>query len=220
MSRKGRSYKNKNGLPRGIHIRHGKYCSFVVYKGVKTHLGTFITLEEAIAAREVAKLSLPVDYKNCANCNTVFEVLQKQQRFCCPSCKGSYKYTTGKVTTQSQYDRISGNWLRYLSRLVYSAGRKRENLKREELLELLEEQNYKCAISGFPLTCDLKVGSKSWSNVSVDRIKAGGPYTKDNIQLVCRAVNSWRSDMPLELFIEVCKAVANKSKESQEVKDG
>lgn len=49
---------------------------------------------------------------------------------------------------------------------------------------------------------------------------AGGPYTIDNIQLVCRAVNSWRSDMPLELFIKVCKAVANNNQESLEVKDG
>lgn len=47
-----------------------------------------------------------------------------------------------------------------------------------------------------------------------------GPYTIDNIQLVCRAVNSWRSDMPLELFIKVCKAVANNNQESLEVKDG
>ena len=116
---------------------------------------------------------------------------------------------TGKVTTLSQYQKISGNWKRYVSRLLYAAGRKRDNLSREDLLEILEKQNYKCAISGLDLTCKLEKGIKFWSNASVDRIKAGDSYTKDNIQLVCRAVNSWRSDMPLETFIEVCRAVAN-----------
>lgn len=56
---------------------------------------------------------------------------------------------------------------------------------------------------------------------SVDRIKAGGAYTKDNIQLVCKAVNSWRSDMPLDDFIEVCRAVANHNpKRESEEQDG
>ena len=85
---------------------------------------------------------------------------------------------------------------------------------------LLEKQNYKCAISGLDLTCFLDKGTKFWSNASVDRINAGGSYTPDNIQLVCRAVNSWRSDMPLKDFIEICKAVANNNPERWEVKDG
>jgi len=52
------------------------------------------------------------------------------------------------------------------------------------------------------------------------RLDAGGPYTINNIQLVCRAVISWGSDMLLELFIKVCKAVANNNQEGLEVKDG
>lgn len=54
---------------------------------------------------------------------------------------------------------------------------------------------------------------------SLNRIEAGGSYTKDNIQLVCRAVNSWRSNMPLKDFIDVCKAVAS-YQERLEGKDG
>ena len=72
---------------------------------------------------------------------------------------------------------------------------------------------------GLPLTCKLEKGTKFWSNASVDRILAGGSYEKNNIQLVCRAVNSWRSDMPLEDFIQVCKAVAS-YQERLEVQDG
>ena len=157
--------------------------------------------------------------RTCVCCG--IEFLAKNRLYCSDTCKGRYKYEVGAVTTKSQYENISGNWTRYLSRLLYAAGRKRDRLTREELLKLLECQNYKCAISGLDLTCQLEKGTRFWQNASVDRIDAGGLYTIDNIQLVCRAVNSWRSDMPLELFIKVCKAVANNNtQESLEVKDG
>ncbi|MCB0367966.1 MAG: hypothetical protein KDD45_00655 [Bdellovibrionales bacterium] len=128
---------------------------------------------------------------------------------------------SGKVTTESQYKEISGNWERYLSRLLYSAGRKRDNLSREDLFDILVKQDYKCAISGIPLTCLLTKGTRNWTNASVDRIDAGGSYKKENVQLVCRAVNSWRSDIPLQEFIEICRLVADYNpKRESEVKDG
>lgn len=147
-------------------------------------------------------------------------VLGKRRLYCSDVCKGQYKYQVGAVTTKSQYENISGNWKRYLSRLQYAAGRKRDNLTRDQLLDLLSKQNYKCAISGLDLTCQLEKGKRFWQNASVDRIDAGGPYTIDNVQLVCKAVNSWRSDLPLSTFIEVCRAVANNNQESLEVRDG
>lgn len=150
-------------------------------------------------------------------CGTEFRPFSGVNKFCSTPCKGKWKYITGQVTTESQYEEISGNWTRYLSRLLYAAGRKRDGLTRDDLLLLLDEQDYKCAISGIPLTCKLKKGTKFWTNASVDRIIAGGPYTVGNIQLVCRGLNSWRSDMPLDEFIEVCRQVAkhNSKKESE-----
>lgn len=155
----------------------------------------------------------------CQSCLKEFTPISSVHKFCSSACKGKWKYTCEAVTTKGQYLKISGNWQRYLSRLLYFDGRKRDQLTREDLLSLLEEQNYLCAISGLPLTCQLEKGKRFWSNASVDRIEAGGPYTKDNIQLVCRAVNSWRSDMPLDEFIKVCKAVAS-YQERLEGKDG
>lgn len=34
-------------------------------------------------------------------------------------------------------------------------------------------------------------------------------YKEDNIQLVCRALNSWRADVSVEEFVEWCREVAN-----------
>jgi len=115
---------------------------------------------------------------------------------------------TGQVTTESQYSEISGNWKRYVSRLLYCGGRKRDGLTREDILDLLEQQDYKCALSGIPMTCNLKKGVKFPYNVSIDRIDAGGSYSKDNIQLVCKSLNSFRNNTSLDEFIALCKAVA------------
>lgn len=155
----------------------------------------------------------------CKNCGAEFLPVSSIHKFCTPTCKGKWKYISECVTTSGQYEKISGNWLRYLSRLLYFAGRKRDQLTRDDLLEVLKSQNYKCAISGLELTCKLEKGTRFWTNASVDRVNAGGPYSKDNIQLVCRAVNSWRSNMPLKDFIDVCKAVAS-YQERLEGKDG
>jgi hypothetical protein len=211
MAEKPRDY------PVGIKPKGNKFAAFTSYLGQRNYLGSFDTVEEAVAAREVSLGQIIKELRVCPCCDKKFEVDSKIQRFCNPKCKGAYKYKTEKVTTESQYEEISGNWSRYLSRLLYAAGRKRDNLTREDLLAVLERQNYCCAISGLPLTCQLKLGTRVWSNASVDRIEAGGSYSKENIQLVCRSVNSWRSDMPLDLFKEVCKAVATHSQERLEV---
>jgi hypothetical protein len=160
--------------------------------------------------------------KECLICKNLFTPKSGAHKFCSPVCKGKWKYVSGSVTTESQYESISGNWERYLSRLMYFGGRKRDKLSKEILLKKLVEQNYKCALSGISLTCLLEKGKKHPFNVSVDRIIPGGPYTEENIQLVCRALNSWRADTDLEVFILMCKSVANyhKADEDCEVQDG
>lgn len=150
--------------------------------------------------------------KSCKVCGNTFTPKSGVHAFCSELCKGKWKYMSGHITTESQYKLISGNWERYLSRLIYAAGKKRDSLTREDLMAVLKAQDYRCALSGLPLTCQLEVGVKHPYNCSVDRINAGGNYTKDNIQLVCRSLNSWRADTDLKEFIAICKAVAQHNK--------
>jgi len=145
--------------------------------------------------------------KNCVVCGTTFTPSSGVHKFCSIKCKGKWKYITGKESTEIQYVKITDNWRKYLRRLIYSGGRKRDGLTVETLLSVLERQNYKCALSGIDLTCKLSKGTKYPTNVSVDRIIPGGPYTVDNIQLVCRALNSWRADLSIDDFVEWCRRV-------------
>ncbi|RTL05371.1 hypothetical protein EKK58_08200 [Candidatus Dependentiae bacterium] len=160
------------------------------------------------------------DYEtaSCAVCSKEFIKRTYHNRFCSESCKGRWKYINRDVTTESQYKLISGNWDRYLSRLLAAGGKKRNLLTREVLLEKLEEQNYRCALSGIPLTCNLEKGVRFPFNASVDRILAGGPYTKDNIQLVCKSINSFRVDTSISDFIAICTAVADFNREKRVAK--
>lgn len=162
--------------------------------------------------------------KMCDTCGKQFKPRGGGQRFCSLACRGKWKYIAGDVTTASQYERISGNFNRYLPRLLYFGGKKRSRLTREILLKKLEEQGGKCALTGVELTCLLKKGKRFATNVSVDRIEAGGPYSEENIQLVCQAVNQWRSDLSVEEFQAWCKKVVeherNKNAEEEGLQEG
>jgi hypothetical protein len=134
----------------------------------------------------------------------VFTPKSGVHKYCTESCKGKAKYLFGWESTETQYAKISGNWPRYFSRLL-AKGRK--ELSVEILLALLEKQQGCCALSGIPLTCTLEKGKRFKTNASIDRIKAGEPYSPENVQLVCSAVNSWRSDTDLDEFIWYCKQI-------------
>lgn len=143
----------------------------------------------------------------CVVCGNEFKPHSGAHKFCSGICKGKWQYISGRISTESQYKDISGNWIRYFARLC-NRSNKRENLTVTELLKILENQNYRCALSGIELTCKLEKGTKFKTNASIDRIEAGGPYIKSNVQLVCSALNSWRSDTDRDEFVWWCKQVA------------
>lgn len=82
----------------------------------------------------------------------------------------------------------------------------------EFLLELILIQNNKCAISGIEMTYGLGVG-RIPTNMSIDRIDPEKGYTKENVQLVCMAINQMKSDLSMHELYDFCEAILhNKSK--------
>lgn len=71
------------------------------------------------------------------------------------------------------------------------------NLTVEDLYNLWNEQNGKCAISNIPMTYELCKGNVM-TNISVDQINPKAGYTKDNVQLVCWAVNRMKGEMSMD----------------------
>lgn len=146
--------------------------------------------------------------KLCTVCGTGFIPKSGINKFCSTSCRGKWKYISGVASTDNQYRVISGNWERYVSRLVGSRGRRADGLTRDMIMAQLISQEYKCALSGRPLTCILSKGTRAVTNASIDRVSPGGPYLPGNIQMVCVALNRWRGDIELDDFISWCRDVA------------
>lgn len=81
-------------------------------------------------------------------------------------------------------------------------------ITKEDLLELWKQQHGLCNISKIPMTYELDNG-RIFTNVSVDQKNPGQGYTKENIQLVCSAVNQLKSNWDMDTVIYVCKQIIN-----------
>jgi hypothetical protein len=85
------------------------------------------------------------------------------------------------------------------------------SLTLEDVMQLWAEQDGRCALSGMPLTHHRRgAGSfSSPSNASLDRVAPTGPYSAENVQLVCIGVNLMRRKMELDEFVSWCRQVAD-----------
>lgn len=75
-------------------------------------------------------------------------------------------------------------------------------LQLSDLYDLLEEQEYRCALTGDPLSPD---------DVAVDHIvpiSEGGDFTKENSQLVSKSANRAKHTMSQQAFIKMCVRIA------------
>lgn len=102
----------------------------------------------------------------------------------------------------------------FLSRLIYGCKtRALENkipydLDKEYIIQLYDQQNGLCALSGLKMTT-LRQSGKNPENASVDRIIPNLGYTKGNVRLVCNHVNMMRSNLEDEQLIKFCKAIVD-----------
>jgi len=150
--------------------------------------------------------------RKCKVCRVKFKTLHSLYLCCSQEC-----ISINKVNRR--YERENGDWKAYFKHLL--SKKEKTDLTPRKLENVLKEQDYRCALTGMPLTCERVRGVTSKTNVSIDRIFAGGVYNRRNIQLVCRAVNSFRGDMTVDEFINWSKkvtyhAIRQQKKTSQE----
>ncbi len=81
----------------------------------------------------------------------------------------------------------------------------------EYCIDLLNNQNHKCAISGVGMTTITGEGSVN-TNISIDRIDSALGYIKGNVQFVCRIVNIMKTNLNSDDFLEWCKTIVNNNK--------
>jgi hypothetical protein len=80
------------------------------------------------------------------------------------------------------------------------------------LLELLERQDFSCALTGLPIEIAVSRSGHSHggSTASLDRIDSSRGYEPDNFQWVHKDVNKIKWELSQERFIEICRLVVEK----------
>ncbi len=124
-----------------------------------------------------------------------------------------------KDTDPERYNRIT-NWWSVRSKITFL----RENLSRansrdyakeitvtlDELYEIGENQNWRCAYTGIPLEFT-RGGSFGFNtnpnSCTIDRIWSSSGYIKHNIQLITWKANCAKNAMGHEEFLEFCNLV-------------
>lgn len=82
------------------------------------------------------------------------------------------------------------------------------NLSIEDVIEVYEKQDKKCALTGTKLTFG-RIRYRIETNASIDRIDNSKGYSKDNIQIVLKSVNIIRGTMSIDDFVNLCHEVVN-----------
>lgn len=155
----------------------------------------------------------------CACCGRPFTPTSRTHNLCSDKCRDEIRQRNTLAKTNKEYKRLTNNWNKYFSKAISRIKHRHKDsgcevdLTTDDLIQILALQEYRCALSGMPLSCRLDSGVTHHTNASIDRIDAGGPYNTENIQLVCSALNSFRNAVTLEEFIGWCIAVAEKHAE-------
>lgn len=85
-------------------------------------------------------------------------------------------------------------------------------LEKQDLLDILKNQNNKCYLTGELLTYYTgkiltKESYESRFNLSIIKLDMEKPYTRDNIVLVGKSVAQMKGNLPLTEFKRICKLI-------------
>lgn len=81
------------------------------------------------------------------------------------------------------------------------------NIECQDIIDLYESQNHKCALSGLSIEPNINVHLND-QYLSIDRIDSFKGYEKDNVQLVDKRINMMKGSLSDDEFIDLCVNVA------------
>lgn len=141
---------------------------------------------------------MDAEARKCSVCGSR---VASQNRRLCNHCK----HLRDKERWQDNYGSYVGSRIRIAKARAKKYGFTFD-IDKTFILDLLEQQDYRCAITGFPLT---RTGDQNDHDLSIDRVDSDRGYDKDNVVLVCNRVNMMKNTKSLDMFVWWCKAVAN-----------
>lgn len=82
-------------------------------------------------------------------------------------------------------------------------------ISHSELMVMFREQDGCCALTGFEMTWQR--GGLKPNSMTMDKIDPKGGYTKDNIRLICHAVNMFRGRMTDAEMLNMARAIVTQA---------
>lgn len=133
--------------------------------------------------------------KECLFCKTSFKTTFSTKKYCC-----------NEHLLADRKNKVADTLEKYISYILLH--KRRNCLSVEDVLDLYEQQEGRCALSNVEMTYICGQG-RIPTNIGIDRIETGGPYIKENIRLVCNYVNTMRLDRTDEEFFWWCKKIVD-----------
>ena len=170
-------------------------------------------------------------FKQCPRCQT------RQPISCFDSdktAKGGLQTYCKKCrrTTYSQWaSTLDGFSTRLFCDLKNNAKKKgiAVEITRIDIVDLYKCQEGKCALTNLPMTHTYETillnsdqrrrrrDQQSKTNISIDRVETTVPYTRSNVQLVCRSVTQIKQNLSQDEFFWICEKVIFKKRDKNNV---
>lgn len=156
----------------------------------------------------------------CRKCGKSYDdYQQKHRRHICKECWAAYNYQNMKKATST----IDGYFKMLMRSIINEKTRNRHgvDINVEHLLKLWKLQDGKCAMSNIPMTWGIPEGEYKYDrkpfNVSIDRFDRSKGYLKDNVILVCNAVNMFKGCFDVSVVFDVSREILNNENRMNEV---
>lgn len=126
---------------------------------------------------------------------------------------GSSRNECRSCRLSGERKRISKTPYTYINHLYSQLTYKRSKthvftISREDLHDIYDKQNGKCAYSDLPMTYIKDGTGYHLTNISIDRINNKLGYVEGNVCLVCLAINMMKYTMDLDELIDWCKLIS------------
>jgi hypothetical protein len=86
-------------------------------------------------------------------------------------------------------------------------------LTETEVVEMMERQGWRCAVSGLPFDLDATGPNRRVFRrpfrPSLDRVRARGPYSRENVRVVCVAVNVALNEWGDEILARIAHGIVD-----------
>lgn len=80
-------------------------------------------------------------------------------------------------------------------------------LTADDIVEMLEEQDGRCALSGIPFDAETRLGHRRPYKPSIDRVDSSRGYLRDNVRLVCVAINYALGDWGEAVLVHLAERI-------------